>query len=52
MDDFEWDAKKAASNARKHGIQFADAVTVFEDYRIISARHATGSEAMQYLENT
>ena len=28
---YEWDAKKAASNLRKHGIDFADAATVFED---------------------
>lgn len=29
--DFEWDPHKAASNFRKHGIRFADAVAVFED---------------------
>ncbi|MBI4909045.1 MAG: BrnT family toxin [Acidobacteria bacterium] len=28
---FEWDPRKAAANARKHGIQFADAVLVLED---------------------
>ena len=28
---YEWDPKKAASNLRKHDIDFADAVTVFED---------------------
>lgn len=28
---YEWDPKKAASNLRKHKIDFADAVTVFED---------------------
>jgi len=28
---FEWDRNKAEVNARKHGIQFADAVSVFED---------------------
>ena len=28
---FEWDLKKAASNFRKHGINFADAVTALED---------------------
>jgi uncharacterized DUF497 family protein len=31
--DFEWDAHKARLNARKHGIQFADAVLVLEDDR-------------------
>jgi uncharacterized protein len=28
---FEWDADKAASNARKHGVGFAEARSVFED---------------------
>ena len=29
--DFEWDPKKAHLNDRKHGVQFADAVSVLED---------------------
>jgi uncharacterized protein len=29
--EFEWDPNKAASNLRKHGVRFAEAVTVFED---------------------
>jgi hypothetical protein len=28
---FEWDARKAQSNRRKHGVDFADAVGVLED---------------------
>ncbi len=28
---FEWDSDKAASNRKKHGVDFADAVGVFED---------------------
>ncbi len=28
---FEWDARKAASNLQKHGVDFADVVAVFED---------------------
>ena len=28
---FEWDPKKAASNARKHGVTFDEASTVFGD---------------------
>lgn len=31
MFKFEWDPAKAASNARKHGVNFDVAVTVFED---------------------
>lgn len=29
--DFEWDPAKAIDNRRKHGVEFADAVGVFED---------------------
>jgi uncharacterized protein len=28
---FEWDPNKAASNARKHGVTFEEAATVFRD---------------------
>jgi uncharacterized DUF497 family protein len=28
---FTWDARKAASNLRKHGVSFPEAVTAFED---------------------
>lgn len=28
---FQWDARKSASNRRKHGVTFEDAVTVFLD---------------------
>jgi uncharacterized DUF497 family protein len=30
-DDFEWDPKKAETNAKKHGVHFSDATGVFED---------------------
>ena len=33
---FEWDHKKAISNLKKHGIDFADAVTVFDDFNSIT----------------
>lgn len=29
--EFEWDEAKAASNLRKHGVDFADAIGVFDD---------------------
>jgi hypothetical protein len=29
--NYQWDPKKAASNLNKHGVDFADAVGVFED---------------------
>jgi uncharacterized DUF497 family protein len=30
-DGYEWDAEKAASNLRKHGVDFADASVALED---------------------
>jgi hypothetical protein len=61
---FEWDPRKAASNARRHGVSFEEALTVFanplarifddEDHpvaiRIINARAATGNEREDYEE--
>jgi uncharacterized protein len=38
MDEFEWDARKAAVNRRKHGIDFADATAVFEDERALTVK--------------
>ena len=34
--EFEWDPKKAEANRRKHGIEFLDAVIVFDDERGIT----------------
>jgi len=31
MMNFEWDAKKALSNIKKHGISFEEAITAFDD---------------------
>lgn len=45
MTTFEWDPRKAASNARKHGIRFADAVPVLEDDHAVTLREdAYGEE--------
>jgi uncharacterized DUF497 family protein len=33
---YEWDPDKAARNLRKHGVDFADTVGVFEDERAIT----------------
>jgi hypothetical protein len=39
----EWDSQKAASNLKKHGIDFADAMTVlFDDMAISIVEDATG----------
>lgn len=31
MDEFEWDAKKAATNLKDHRVSFEEALTVFAD---------------------
>ena len=33
---FEWDPAKGSRNAAKHGVQFADAVSVLEDERALT----------------
>jgi uncharacterized DUF497 family protein len=35
---FEWDAHKARANFRKHGVDFAGAVAVFEDEQGVTIR--------------
>ncbi|MGD2013255.1 MAG: BrnT family toxin [Desulfobacterales bacterium] len=34
--NFEWDPNKAIANINKHGIDFADAVTVFDDLNAVT----------------
>ena len=34
--EFEWDPKKAEANRRKHGVEFLEAVIVFDDDRGIT----------------
>jgi uncharacterized protein len=29
--DYQWDPAKAKANVKKHGVEFADAVGVFDD---------------------
>jgi hypothetical protein len=33
---YEWDPAKARTNAKKHGVRFADAVTALEDDRAVT----------------
>jgi uncharacterized protein len=41
---FGWDPRKAASNLRKHGIRFADAVSVLEDERAVTIADDSADE--------
>jgi len=36
MADYEWDDRKAWTNLRDHGVDFADAVSVLEDPRALT----------------
>lgn len=47
MFQFEWDPAKAAGNARKHGVSFENAATVFCDELLLSMpddEHGGGEE--------
>jgi len=44
----EWDPKKAASNLRKHAIDFADAVTALDDERAVTIE-ASDSDERRFL---
>ena len=43
-DGGEWDPRKAAANLKKHGVDFADAVTVLHDEQAITIRDDEGDE--------
>jgi uncharacterized DUF497 family protein len=42
--DFEWDAAKALSNARKHGVTFDQAATVFLDALALTVSDSVHSQ--------
>lgn len=45
--EIEWDPRKAVANVRKHGVDFVEAMTVFEDpleLTIPDPRHSRGDE--------
>ena len=49
---FEWDAAKASTNVRKHGIEFGEACSVFEDEEALLIRdvdHSVGEERFVLL---
>jgi uncharacterized DUF497 family protein len=45
----EWDPRKAKLNARKHGIQFADAVAVLEDERALTMADLSSTEEERWV---
>ncbi len=49
---FEWDENKNSKNIDKHGIDFSDAITIFDDDNRIEAidgRHEYGEERIQVI---
>jgi uncharacterized protein len=47
---FEWDVQKARANLRKHGVDFAGAVAVFEDEMALTMRDELSSvDEQRYL---
>jgi len=49
---FEWDSAKASANVRKHGVSFAEALTVFKDPlgRVVpDSRHSVAEERFALL---
>lgn len=45
--EFEWDPEKAAANAKKHGVEFAEAMTVFSDPLEVTISDPDHSEGEQ-----
>jgi uncharacterized DUF497 family protein len=42
--EYEWDSAKAAANSAKHGVDFADAVGVFEDDSALTIEDTSTAE--------
>jgi uncharacterized protein len=47
--DSEWDPKKARLNFRKHGIRFADALTVLEDDRALTITEQSADGELRWM---
>ena len=50
--EFEWDARKARTNAAKHGVMFETAITAFDDpFALVApdAAHSTATEPRWWL---
>jgi uncharacterized protein len=47
--DYQWDRSKAGENLKKHGVDFADAVGVFEDAMALTIEDPVTSEEPRWL---
>ncbi len=46
---FEWDARKADANLRKHGVDFADAALALEDEHAITVPDAASASEERFI---
>jgi uncharacterized DUF497 family protein len=46
---YEWDPAKASANFAKHGVRFADAVTVLEDDLALTIRDPASDEEERWI---
>lgn len=46
---FEWDAAKSAANTRKHRVDFADAVAVFDDGSAVTIRDEDSEDEERWV---
>ena len=46
---FQWDLKKAAANIRKHGVDFADAIGIFEDIYALTLREEAHQSESRFV---
>lgn len=46
---YEWDPAKARHNLRKHGVDFADAVTVLEDDAALTIRDPFSEQEQRWI---
>ena len=47
--EVEWDATKAVTNLRKHGIDFADAATVLHDEHAITIEDEGAEDELRWV---
>ena len=46
---FEYDSKKAASNEKKHGVSFEEAISVFEDPLLLLLEDSSEAEENRFI---
>ena len=47
--NYQWDRNKAQTNFRKHGIRFADAVSIFQDDNAITVEDTNHGNEERYI---